>query len=133
MVNDAPKLRVLLAEDEPSIRRSLERFLTLKGVEVMSVADGVAALSAITDGDFDIVISDVQMPIVSGVDLWHQASERRPDLKNRWIFVSAHSSTAVPEVARGRYLQKPFELETVWQMVLDIADDHFEPGARRRA
>jgi two-component system, cell cycle sensor histidine kinase and response regulator CckA len=120
LVNDLPHPHILIAEDEPAVRRALERFLGLKGCQVTAVSDGVAALSELGKGNFDVVISDIVMPIVGGVELWQKACESHPELRERWIFVSAYPESRLPAEARGRHLQKPVELSAVWTAVENV-------------
>jgi len=120
-VSDGRQLHILLAEDDRGVRQVLERFLRLKDCHVVAVPDGVAALAAMDGTDFDVVISDVAMPIVNGIQLWREACTARPELEARWIFLSALQDSQVPEAARGRYLHKPVDLSAVWSAVSEIA------------
>jgi CheY-like chemotaxis protein len=119
-VATASQLRVLVAEDETSVRNALERFLTLKGCRVTSVPDGAAALTALDAAEVDLVISDLVMPVVGGVDLWRKACEARPRLRERWIFLSAYPKPDLPDGSTARHLQKPVELSALWDAVRGV-------------
>ena len=61
--------RILLVEDEPNMARTLAKILERKGFEVRTAPNGVAALAEIASGDFDIVITDLNMPVMDGMTL----------------------------------------------------------------
>ncbi len=115
-----PRLRILVAEDEPSVRNALERFLILKGCHVASVPDGAAALAAIGGAGFDLVISDLVMPIMGGVELWEKACGVKPQLRERWIFLSAYPKPELPDGSNARHLQKPVELNALWGTMREV-------------
>lgn len=119
----APQLHVLIAEDEVSVRNALERFLTLKGCRVTSVPDGAAALGALADAEVDLVISDLVMPVVGGVELWEKACAAAPRLHGRWIFLSAYPEPELPDGSKARHLQKPIELRALWDAVREVLSD----------
>lgn len=119
MTTTAP-LHVLVAEDEISVRNALERFLTLKGCRVTSVPDGAAALTALDGADVDLVISDLVMPGVQGVELWRKACEATPRLRARWIFLSAYPTPELPDGSTARHLAKPVELSALWETVRQV-------------
>lgn len=60
------KPRVLVADDEPGVRRALERGLAAEGMDVVGTADGPAALQAALTGAFDVVLLDIMLPGLSG-------------------------------------------------------------------
>ncbi len=104
-------IRVAFIDDEAEIRRATAQSLSLAGLEAILFDSGEAALAAI-DSDFDgIVISDIRMPGIDGLELFRRLSERDPDLPV--ILISGHSdiATAVAAVQRGAYdfLAKPFQ------------------------
>jgi two-component system, NtrC family, C4-dicarboxylate transport response regulator DctD len=104
-------IRVAFIDDEAEIRRATAQSLSLAGLEAILFDSGEAALAAI-GSDFDgIVISDIRMPGIDGLELFRRLSERDPDLPV--ILISGHSdiATAVAAVQRGAYdfLAKPFQ------------------------
>src|SRR5215831_8215897 len=68
-VAESSSRRVLLADDDDAILRSLGRALKDRGFEVVSVRDGDAAVKALLASSFDVILSDIHMPGMSGVDL----------------------------------------------------------------
>ncbi|MBU1611192.1 MAG: response regulator, partial [Proteobacteria bacterium] len=75
------KARIILAEDDSSIRKLLAGVLTGQGYEVEAVEHGGLALELVESGQsFDLVITDIQMPVMNGLELIAILSESRPDL-----------------------------------------------------
>jgi PAS domain S-box-containing protein len=113
------KPRVLIIDDESSIRAALCRFFARRGWEVHEAADGTEGLKAILSGhvDFTAVISDLKMPGCSGVELHDRIAEVAPELLERVVFSTGDvaSAEAAEFVRRTRctVLQKPFELRAL--------------------
>ncbi len=105
--------RVLIAEDDPGVRTSLERVLRFEGYEVEAVNDGAAALDAIAERAPDLVLLDVMMPHVDGLEacrLLRQKGYREPVL----MLTARHEvSDRVAGLDAGAddYLVKPFALD----------------------
>ncbi len=72
--------RILLADDEASVREFLVRALELEGHSVWAVEDGGAALDAFENGEFDLILADIAMPVLDGISLALKAAESRPDV-----------------------------------------------------
>jgi two-component system response regulator AtoC len=106
---------ILIADDEPSIRHVLSLVLSGQGYEVRAVADGDEAIRELSSRPYDVVISDVRMPNVDGLELLHRALESWPGLT--FLVISAYGSqdAALQAVAAGAYdyVQKPFKPEEI--------------------
>jgi two-component system, cell cycle response regulator CpdR len=74
--------RILIAEDEDSLRSLVQRALTLDGHEVAVAPDGAEALDMLTSrkGDFELLLADIKMPIMDGIALALAAARDYPDL-----------------------------------------------------
>jgi two-component system nitrogen regulation response regulator GlnG len=107
--------RILVADDEDSLRWVLEKGLRQVGYEVTSVTDGEAALRAFDAEPFDLVFLDVKMPGIDGLTVLERLREGRPDAYV--IVMTAHGTmdTAIKAMQRGAYdyLAKPFDLDEV--------------------
>jgi DNA-binding NtrC family response regulator len=107
--------KILVADDEDRVRNLLSRLLTEEGYEVHAVASGEEALAELEIGSYDLVLTDLVMPGISGMELleWVQSSEADTPV----IVVTAHSSvdSAVEAMKKGafHYLCKPFKLDEV--------------------
>ena len=105
-----PPQRIVFVDDETDIRAANVQSLELAGLAPIAFASAEAALAAIED-DFDgVVVSDIRMPGMDGLELFRRLSERDPDLPV--ILISGHSdiATAVAAMQRGAYdfLAKPY-------------------------
>ena len=121
---------VLVAEDDPAVRRVVVEALTRAGLSVRAAADGAEAMDMLQGGPTpDLVITDVRMPRVSGPELVRAARRRWPRL--RVLFVSGHTGDDTPDgflEAGDRLLGKPFTAETLLDVVRDIlAEDGAGP------
>ena len=109
--------RILIVEDEDAVRTFVVATLTDCGYEVTEAEDGEDALDKLEEEeDFDLVISDVMMPILDGPSMVIKAREDL-DLKAKVIFMSAYAETAVQDQLEGiegaGYIQKPFTLRAI--------------------
>jgi len=104
--------RVLIAEDEPSIVTSLDFLMRKAGCETRLVRDGADALEAVADFRPDLVILDLMLPRVSGLDVCRQIRGRPEWTGTRVLMLTARGSEA--DLARGLgagaddYVVKPF-------------------------
>lgn len=81
MSRDKDVARILITEDEDSLRSFVARALRLDGHETMEAADGAEGLERLSEGAFDLLLSDIRMPVMDGIELAHQAADRFPGLK----------------------------------------------------
>ena len=111
--------RILLAEDDDNMRVFLTRALERAGHEVSAVGDGEAALSLATAGTFDLLLADVVMPGIDGIELARRASVVLPDM--RVMFITGFAAVALnqPGFAKRqpKVLAKPFHLR---QLVAEV-------------
>lgn len=111
--------RVLVVDDEAPLRYTLRAILEDDGVQVVEAADGRAGLATVDRGGVDLVITDLKMPGLSGLELLDALSERAGG--PRAIMVTAHGSErmAVEAMKRGAldYFAKPFDPDEVIRVV----------------
>ena len=112
----ARSLRILLVEDDSLIRLSTAEMLTDLGHSVAEAADGATALEALDRGDFDVIVTDLSLPGMSGEEFAAAATERRPNL--RVVFATGHAAPSgagqrrddLPEAV---VLQKPYDARSM--------------------
>lgn len=105
--------RLLIVDDEVGIRRTLKDLMTMQGYEVEEAANGVDGLEKIKNGHFDLVLSDIQMPQMDGMELLKAAKDLSFDTP--FIMLTAHASIerAVEAIKIGAYdfVPKPPNLQ----------------------
>lgn len=118
-------IRILLAEDDQVMREYLTRALERSGYAVTAVDRGTEALPLLQSQHFDLLLTDIVMPEMDGIELAQKAGEVRPELKIMFITgfaaVTLKAGKAVPN---ARVLSKPFHLR---DLVLEV-DRLFEFG-----
>ena len=111
--------RVLVVDDEASIRELLTRTLALTEYEVEAVADGRTGLDRLRQGPYDLLIADLRMPVMDGLTLIREARRLHPTLKVIIITGYSTESSAIEAVNLGvvGYLVKPFRVPQVLSAV----------------
>ncbi|NRA95293.1 MAG: sigma-54-dependent Fis family transcriptional regulator, partial [Planctomycetes bacterium] len=110
---DDDALRVLVVDDEESMRHFLVRALERQGCEVTVVGNGSEALEALAAGAFDVMVTDIRMPGMDGRELFAKARECAPGTLT--VLMTAYGSIkdAIAALEQGAesYLAKPFETD----------------------
>jgi two-component system response regulator PilR (NtrC family) len=107
--------RILIADDEGSIRDGLVDVLTDEGYDVTGVADGVEAVNAIAQCSYDVVVTDLRMPGADGLEVLRRVRELSPQSLVLLITAYASVETAIEALRNGAhdYILKPLLLEDV--------------------
>jgi PAS domain S-box-containing protein len=120
---DAHAPRVLIIDDESSIRAALRRFFARRGWHVEEAEDGAAGLSMMLDGgtDYAAIVSDLRMPGCSGMELHDHVAAVAPELLDRIIFstgdVASRDASDFVKRTHCVVMQKPFELRALEQAI----------------
>lgn len=113
--------RILLVDDEPNILEALTAFLQLSQLEVRTAGNGHAALELLARENFDLVITDIRMPGMDGLDLYENATRLNRSYERRFIFMSGFllgKSVKTRLAATGLpYMEKPFSLDEFRRML----------------
>jgi DNA-binding NtrC family response regulator/EAL domain-containing protein (putative c-di-GMP-specific phosphodiesterase class I) len=129
------RVRVLLAEDDEPLRKLIARSLRRSKFEVVEVGSGQAATAAVQGEQFDVIVSDVNMPDGTGLDLMR--SVRRVDLDVPFILLSGDpdvkTATTAIEYGAFRFLVKPLDLAELAKLVRHAARVHGLARLRREA
>jgi two-component system cell cycle sensor histidine kinase/response regulator CckA len=115
--------RILLVEDEEVLRGLISEMLSGKGYDVVVVADPAAALDWVRDNAFELIITDVLLPIMSGAALVNVLRKQQPELGA--LFISGYASTIIDDTTldqRTRFLPKPFTAEDIAAAARNILD-----------
>lgn len=104
--------RILVIDDEKSIRNTLKEILEYEGHEVLDAPDGLEGLRLITAEKFDIIFCDIKMPKMDGLELLEKAMDHNPDVPV--VMISGHGNieTAVEAIKKGAFdfISKPLDL-----------------------
>ena len=117
-MNEPMQKRILLAEDDQAMRTYLERALAKAGYAVDAVDRGTEAVPLLEGGDYDLLLSDIVMPEMDGIELAQKCNEISPHTKVMFITgFAAVTLKASREQPQAKVLSKPFHLR---DLVLEV-------------
>jgi DNA-binding response OmpR family regulator len=126
--------RLLVVDDEANIRAGLRDLLSLKGYHVEEARSGYEALALLENTSYDLMVLDMRMPGMDGVEVMRRARKMHPDLPI--IVLTAHASLesaiAAVKLDAADYLLKPFEVQDLIATVSRALRDHSERLRRQR-
>jgi two-component system response regulator PilR (NtrC family) len=128
------KARVLVVDDERSMQEFLEIFLRSEGYEVETAGDIQSALIQLENDDFDVVITDIQMPGGTGIELLHATHEFSPETVVIMITAYASTETAIAAMKEGAYdyITKPFKVDELRIVLEKAVEKKLLVGENRR-
>jgi len=112
---------ILLAEDDTSMRQFLVAALEKAGHRVVSCSNGLEAMNALLEHDaksFDLLLSDIVMPGIDGIELSGRANKLNPSLKV--LFITGFAAVAAQKTDEADILAKPFHLSQLLTRVSEI-------------
>lgn len=118
--------RILLIDDEPTVRRALRRLLQRSGHDITVAANGHEGLAAIQEGSYDVILCDIRMPDLDGPGLYRELERCYPHLLSRIIFLtgdvlSPEIQTFFDQVNCPR-LVKPFQAQEVRRCIRQVLE-----------
>ncbi|MDO8446581.1 MAG: sigma-54 dependent transcriptional regulator [Deltaproteobacteria bacterium] len=118
------KDKILIVDDEPSMREFLEIMLTREGYKVATASDGRDALNMLNKQIYDLIISDIQMPGMGGLELLKSIKDVSPDTEVIMITAYASTETAVEAMKEGAYdyITKPFKVDEIRLIIKKALD-----------
>ena len=123
----ATRKKILVVEDEPQIRQLLEDVIRGAGHEVHTAADGRMALEMVDQQKFDLIITDVKMPEISGAEFYAELKRKGAALEQRLIFVTGdlmNSETMQFIESTGRaWLGKPFDITAITRTISESLNE----------
>ncbi len=113
------KGRILLAEDDEDMRRFLAKALENAGYEVVSFDNGMSAYERLREEPFNLLLTDIVMPEMDGIELARKAAELDPDLKIMFItgFAAVALNADLEAPKDAKILSKPFHLRDLVDQV----------------
>jgi len=115
---------VLIVDDERNIRLTLSQSLEPLGLEIDTAVNGEEALDKLKERDFGLILLDLKMPGMDGMEVLRQVSEIRPEI--RIIIITAHGTidSAVEAMKLGAvdFIQKPFAPKEIRELVSQVID-----------
>lgn len=127
--------RILIVDDEPFVRNALCR--ALKGYELVTAANGQEALAHLAGGPFDLILCDLMMPGVSGMDIYQHLCERHPGREQLLVFLTGGVFTdeahAFVSGIANPVVQKPFNFQQLRSLVKSkVPPDDADAGEGNR-
>jgi two-component system response regulator PilR (NtrC family) len=122
----AAKVRILIVDDEPSMREMLRIVLRRDGYDVQLADSGREAIDQLRQNNFDLLLSDIKMPDVSGVEVLRAAKEINRDVVAFMMTAYASTSTAVEAMRLGAvdYFTKPFSMDELRLKIRQHLESH---------
>lgn len=117
-------VRVLLAEDEDTVREFVSRVLTMNGHSVLEACDGAHAVELMNQHHFDLLITDIVMPVMDGISLALKVRATRPDVPILLMTGYANERQRAHNLAvliEG-LISKPFNKDQLMQAVNDALE-----------
>jgi DNA-binding response OmpR family regulator len=118
------KEKILVVDDDDALLALLADILDLRGFEVVTARNGLDALQCLEADRFNVIISDIEMPVMNGRDFFDHLVEKEPSMKGRVIFVTATMNEDTERFLKEsgcRYLMKPFKMDAFLKLVEDVS------------
>ena len=110
-------LRVLFVDDEDDFRETIVKRLNARKIQAMGAESGVRALEIVKDNDFDVIVLDVKMPGMDGIETLRHIKQMKPEIEV--IMLTGHASveSGINGIKYGAfdYLMKPMELDPLFE------------------
>jgi CheY-like chemotaxis protein len=115
---------ILIVDDEKNIRLTLSQVLEILGAEIDSASNGEEALAKLEEKDFGLILLDIRMPGMDGMEVLRRVREIRPDIRIVMITAYGTIESAVEAMKLGAvdFLQKPFDPEEIRELVSRVMD-----------
>lgn len=119
-----PKAEILVVDDEPGLRDFLEIMLHKQGYGVETAVDGLDAIEKVQNSNFDLVVTDMQMPRMNGIEFLREIKQKEPELTVIIITAYASHQSAIEAMKLGAYdyITKPFKIDEI-KLVIQKALD----------
>jgi len=126
--------RILVVDDEESVRNMVGQMLRAAGHRVAEVPDAESALAVLASRPFDLVVSDVRMPGMDGPGLYREICRRMPALARRVVFITGDTLNPQTRLFFEKFgvphIEKPFHMETLCEYVDAVLEDRLVPEGK---
>lgn len=114
--------KILIVEDDEAVRRSLSLYLKHKGYQVDGARDGIEGLDRAINKSYDVIVSDIMMPNMNGIQFLEALKELRPNSNVIMITGYADMQVAIEAMKKGAvdFITKPFRFDYVEQTIADL-------------
>ena len=115
---------ILVIDDEKSIRNTLQEVLEYESHKVDLATNGVEGLEFFEKGDYDIVLCDIKMPGINGVEAFKQIKKINPKMVSVMMTAYAVQHLIQEALDEGAYacISKPFDMEKIMETIKDISN-----------
>lgn len=127
------KIRILVVEDDLELRETLEEVLSDEGYEVAVAERGEDAVTLASQALFDLVVTDIKMPGIDGLEALEQMKQRQPEVKSLVVtgYSSHQDAVRAVRLGVGEYLQKPFGLDSLLERVNEMVAERRQELAEK--
>lgn len=112
-------LRVLLVDDEEELVVTLVERLEFRGIEADSATSGQEALACLKNGEYDVVVADLKMPGIDGLEL--KSVVEKAHLGTEVVLFTGHGGSGAEEESEADVLMKPFSIEALVERIREAA------------
>jgi two-component system, cell cycle response regulator CpdR len=122
MKNEQIMARILIAEDEIAVRTFICRALKLRGHDTMGVADGGAAIVELENSEYDLLLTDIIMPVMDGISLALKVTAEHPTLPILMMTGFVHERQRAHNMGSliSNVISKPFSLDEICKAVDNV-------------
>ncbi|MBS3768598.1 MAG: response regulator, partial [Candidatus Cloacimonetes bacterium] len=115
----ADKLKLLIVDDSDDYRENIKEILEIKNYNVVTAPDGETAIGKVKNEDIDLVLMDVKMPVMSGLEAYKKIKKLKPQLPVIMISAFAVEDLIKKSLKRGAYgyISKPIDFEKLFNMI----------------
>ena len=107
--------RILVVDDNDMVRSVAQQMLDALGYQAAVVESGERALEEFAENPYDLILLDLDMPTMSGAEVYQALRARAPDLKI--VFMTGHSAKEVQDMDAVAYLSKPFTMAAIRETI----------------
>lgn len=113
------KKKILVVDDEHNSREGLTKILIKEGYEIVAAESGEAALKEASKQDFDLIITDLKMPDISGIDVLEKIREQKPNIGVIIVTAYGEVNSYLKAMTLGafEYLNKPIKLDELRRVI----------------